>query len=196
MTALAFVDVETTGLSPHRQHHTWEIAVIRRENGHDLEYLWQRRVFIASADPEALAINRYHQRFRVPDGEQAIALPTDTSGETYTLSDAQLRNEVTAALSGAVLIGSNPGFDAGGIGAYLLAEPWHYRPLDVITLAAGYLIGAGRAAEVTIPYSSRTLSRALGIEPPGADDAHTALPDARWMRDLYDAIPTAVPGSV
>ncbi|MFB7900287.1 hypothetical protein ACFC1B_28655, partial [Streptomyces xiamenensis] len=64
--------------------------------------------------------------------------------------------------------------------------PWHYRPVDVATLAAGHLIGAGRAAEVTVPYSSRALSRALGVEPPG-HDAHTALADARWARDLHDA---------
>jgi DNA polymerase III epsilon subunit-like protein len=38
------------------------------------------------------------------------------------------------------------------------------------------------------PINSRWLSRQVGVEPPGPDVAHTALGDARWARDVYDAV--------
>jgi DNA polymerase III epsilon subunit-like protein len=36
--------------------------------------------------------------------------------------------------------------------------------------------------------SSKWLSRKVGVEPPGEGVAHTALGDARWARDVYDAV--------
>jgi hypothetical protein len=43
-------------------------------------------------------------------------------------------------------------------------------------------------ARDTKPISSRWLSRQVGVEPPGEGVAHTALGDARWARDVHDAI--------
>jgi hypothetical protein len=43
-------------------------------------------------------------------------------------------------------------------------------------------------AKDTKPISSRGLSRQIGVEPPAEGVAHTALGDARWVRDMYDAI--------
>lgn len=40
MTALAIVDLETTGVSPDR-HHLWEIGLIVRTDDTDREYCWQ-----------------------------------------------------------------------------------------------------------------------------------------------------------
>ncbi|MBH0244568.1 hypothetical protein I3W98_19500, partial [Streptomyces cavourensis] len=68
--------------------------------------------------------------------------------------------------------------------------PWHYRTIDVATLAAGFMWAQEPElmAKDTKPISSRWLSRQVGVEPPGEDVAHTALGDARWARDVYDAI--------
>lgn len=191
---LAFVDVETTGLDPS-QHTPWEIAVIRREDGTQTEHLWQirppeshlRRI----ADPDALRIGRYRERMAVPDGAVAARMPSGTSEEMYPLLSLRgVCKEIATALDSAILVGSNPAFDAAFLLDLLVSHPppWHYRPIDVATLAAGWLTGAGRADEVSVPYSSRGLSRAIGVAPPGPGVAHTALGDARWARDMWDAV--------
>ncbi|MCK1813309.1 3'-5' exonuclease [Streptomyces sp. XM4011] len=190
---IAFVDTETTGLGP-AIHDVWEIAVIRRADGVDAEHLWQIRLDaqqLEKADPEALRINRYHERVAAIDPRFGAADMTHPCGMPHLVHYPGMVDALHAALADAVLVGSNPAFDAAFLKALLARAgatetPWHYRPVDVATLAAGHLIGAGRSAEVTVPYSSRSLSRALGVEPPG-HDAHTALADARWARDLYDA---------
>jgi len=71
--------------------------------------------------------------------------------------------------------------------------------VDIATLAAGRKLGmvemvrrmGGKAFpsdEVPFPFSSRDLSRWTGVEPPAAEVAHTALGDARWARDVFDAV--------
>jgi hypothetical protein len=40
------------------------------------------------------------------------------------------------------------------------------------------------------PWNSNDLSRGLGIDP-DAYERHTALGDARWVRDQYDAMMAA-----
>lgn len=196
MTALAFVDTETTGLDPTR-HDAWEIAVIRRDpDGTETENLWQIRVPLESADPEALKIGRYEERFIVHD-EWAAALVAPTGKRILNLTLPEMLFDLQDALSGAVIVGSNPGFDVAFLTPLLRRHnrrlTWHYRPVDVATLAAGYLHGAGRADLPTVPYSSRGLSLAVGVEPPGDDTAHTALGDARWARDVYDAVTGGTP---
>ncbi|WP_267595512.1 hypothetical protein [Carbonactinospora thermoautotrophica] len=39
-----------------------------------------------------------------------------------------------------------------------------------------------------MPWRSDELSIACEVEPAPPEDRHTALGDARWARDLYDAI--------
>lgn len=193
-TPIAFVDTETTGLDP-RHADAWEIAVIRREDGVDTEHLWQVRPNLDTADPEALAIGKYHDRFAVPDGWDAIQ--TFTDGPPWRLTLPEMLFDLQTVLANAVVVGSNPGFDITFLTKLLQAHarklPWHYRTVDIATLAAGYLRGydlsAGETSpELTLPWSSRALSQAVGVQPPGPDTAHTALGDARWAKAVYDAI--------
>lgn len=201
MPNLAFVDCETTHLDP-RHGDAWEIAVIRRrEDGTDTEYVWQVRPDLSTADPEALKIGRYEERFAVPDGWDAIEFIP--SGPPMRSKIQEMLFDLQEALEGAVVIGSNPGFDVAFLTKLLQAHgrklPWHYRPVDIATLAAGYRHGQAASGAYggdfafpsdypTLPYKSYDLSRAVGVEPPGPDTAHTALGDARWARDVYDAV--------
>jgi DNA polymerase III epsilon subunit-like protein len=195
---LAFTDCETTGLDPFL-HDPWEIAVILRHDGHDEEHVFRIEPDLTNADPEALRMNRYYERTSDPDWKW-------DDRETAARHLYEL-------LTRAVLIGSNPAFDAEML-THLLGRyfdeprPWHYRTIDVVTLAAGSLYG--RAAErarrgvgawfprITAvlgwPWRSYDVSRLVEVEPPAPDVGHTALPDARWVRDLWDQI--TVPGVV
>lgn len=191
-TPIAFVDTETTHLDP-RHGGAWEIAVIRRrEDGVDAEYLWQVRPDLTTADPESLGIGRFQERFAVPDGWDAIEC--FASGPPMKLTLSEMLFDLQDALDGAVLVGSNPGFDVAFLSKLLQAHnrkmPWHYRPIDVATLAAGYMwaLEPELMARDPKPISSRWLSRQVGVEPPGDGVAHTALGDARWARDVFDAV--------
>jgi DNA polymerase III epsilon subunit-like protein len=202
VTAIAFVDTETTGLDPQR-HEVWEVAIILRRDDVDTEHLWQIRPpeghLRHIAQPDALKINRYYERIAVPHGAEAADLLHPEGPHPLTVIGAA--TGIAEVLTGAVLVGSNPGFDAAFLRRFLgLGEPpWHYRPVDIATLAAGRKLGmvemirqvGGKGLpsdKVTFPFSSRDLSRWVGVEPPGDDVAHTALGDARWARDVFDAV--------
>ena len=103
----------------------------------------------------------------------------------------QALREVEAATRGAHLIGAVPNFDAEVLGnrmrANSICPSWHYHLQDFETLIVGYLCGQGKSAP-PFPWKSDELSRLVGVEPPGDDDRHTALGDARWVLRAWDAI--------
>jgi DNA polymerase III epsilon subunit-like protein len=213
---LAFIDTETTGLDP-RKHDAWEIAVIVRDaeyaaagiTRYDREHVWQIPVPLDTAEPKALEIGRYHERFRVPSDTEAIEVNAD--GTIYQrLLLPEFLFDLQEVLKDAVLIGSNPAFDDAFLKKLLQDNGrrigWHYRTVDIATMAVGHLYGQaytltkqqcdpafyGRAdALLEGGWRSYELSRLMGIEPPSKADAHTALGDARWARDVYDAITKA-----
>lgn len=207
MTTLAFVDTETTHLSPELGD-AWEIAVIiRRGTNPDRELLWQIRTSLAKADPEALDIGRYHERFAVPDGALAAKMPTSGEGAPVPVTGKDMMLDLMDALDGAIMVGSNPSFDASFLtklfGSAHVTPAWHYRTIDVATLAAGFLYGQaermthrdcdaswyGKVAErIGFPWKSYQASETVGVPRPAGAAAHTALGDARWARDLHDAI--------
>ncbi|WP_445524767.1 3'-5' exonuclease [Streptomyces cyslabdanicus] len=193
MTAIAFVDCETTHLDAEIGE-AWEVAVILRtqEDGEqpiDTEYLWQFAIDQAAADPEALRIGRFHERNIVHPGCPAARI---VPGGADCVSRKEAVEAIVSVLSGAVLVGSNPGFDERFLRKLLGpgGAQWHYRPYDIVQLAAAKI---GAQAAGPLPWSSRALSRAIGVEPPTPDTAHTALGDARWARDVYDTATTPQP---
>ena len=185
---LAFTDTETTHLDAEIGD-AWEVAVVLREfddDGHtDTEYVWQFRPDLTVADPESLKIGRFEERYKVPPYAEA-AFTAHESGHVTPMTRAEAVTAITNVLSGAVLVGSNPGFDDRFLRKLLGpgSAQWHYRPYDIVQLAA---MKVGFEAAGPLPWSSRALSRAVGVEPPG-DDAHQALIDARHVRDVYDAL--------
>ncbi|WP_181785610.1 3'-5' exonuclease [Streptomyces phytophilus] len=185
---LAVVDTETTGLDRFL-HDAWEIAAIVRADGYEDEYVFRIEPDLTNADSKALEINRYHERTTAPD---------------WRWDDRQTAaTRLYSLLNGAVILGSNPAFDADMIGNlfgryYADPRPWHYRVIDVPAMAAGWLYGANEhftysgpvdlAETVALPWKSYHLSEALGVAPPAEKERHTALADARWQVALYDAV--------
>ncbi|MEV4975595.1 3'-5' exonuclease [Streptomyces scopuliridis] len=189
MTPLAFLDTETTHLNAELGD-AWEVAVILREfddnEPTDTEYVWQIRPNLATADPEALKIGRYLERFAVPPHAEA-AWTGYEHGPVLPMKRSEVADAILNVLRGAVLIGSNPGFDDRFLRKLLGpgSAQWHYRPYDIVQLAAAKV---GLKAAGPLPWSSYDMSRAVGVEPPTKGVAHTALGDCRWVRDFYNAI--------
>lgn len=198
MTApVCFVDTETTGLDPDR-HEIWEVGLILPGGA---EYEWQLPVDLSRADPIALNIGRFHERrwsyISYPD-RPALMAP-----ESFAPTFVKLTRGLH--LAGAVV-----SFDEKRLERLLRANGecpmWHYHLVDVEALAAGCLRErarewAGRTggdqdlsedvesmrAIATPPWSSTTLSLAVGVNPEDFD-RHTALGDARWVKAIYEAV--------
>lgn len=207
MSRIVFVDTETTGLDP-LLHEVWEIALIeRREDGDYPTHLFVKPQHLETADANALQVNRFYERTH--DFADA---PSDKPGQQWSGIRTAAR-KIARITTGAVLVGSNPAYDALMLNKLLrsqkMAPAWHYRPICVATMAYGYLHGtvaehnvgvedgvykdahgpAAVEAEAQHPaFSSRGLSLACGIDPPVGDAAHTAMADADWVRRWYDAL--------
>lgn len=231
MTRLVFLDCETTGLDPRRAE-PWEVALIRRELGEDdytasqpdVEYLFQLfPLNLAQADPMALAISGFKQRQATSmsiggpmiDGGAVAQKRKDTVIDPPNYSRTsrdQVLGQIDRYIDQAVVVGSNVGkFDLAEILWRTLtdagfAPTWHYHPIDVASLAAGYAMGhnAGTAPEraqwadgptpnrgllpdLSFPFKSDRVTSAIGV-PATTKGKHTALADARWARDTFDAV--------
>ena len=181
---IVFLDTETTSLRPDRR--AWDIGIIVREPGKpDTEHFWfvaASDLDLGNADPMSLKIGRFYERHPEykPGG--------DGYGDTVPEADAM--HYVEALTRGAHLVGAVPNFDAEVLGARMRAHgicpSWHYHLQDFETLIIGYLRGLGQVPE--FPWKSDELSRTIGVEPPGDDDRHTALGDARWAARVWDAV--------
>lgn len=174
MTAYCFLDLETTGLNPEVAE-IWEIgAVLRDADGTRREQSAMFAPNLGTAEPEALRVGRFHERFD-------IDLCDDPRAQAHIIA---------SELAGRVLVTSNSGFDPDFLARFLRAhevEPtWHFRPLNVQDLAAGWLMRYSYPLE--IPWCSTDLSRVCGVEPPGPEERHTALGDARWVERWFDAV--------
>lgn len=176
---VAYVDTETLGLNPV-QHPIWETAIIID----NVEHCWQTIVSptdIDRADPVALTINRFHDRYN----------------RDLALTAVESAVKVESLLAGRHIVGAVPSFDEQRLRRlcdYALRHglppegcryPWHYHLIDVEALMLGFLCGQGR--KIVLPWKSHDLSLACGVENLLADE-HTALGDARWVRHVYERI--------
>lgn len=205
MTALAFIDTETTGTDPDL-HQVWEVAYILADHDPDQARLTisSRQRFVdagvdlTNADPMALQISRFHQR-----RHDQIAPPAGGRCPSATIAQ-----EVARDTAGRHLVGAVPAFDAAFLTRMLrrhgTAPAWHYHLIDVEALVAGYLQGfaAGTlrhaedatSAEVAAckgpsaaPWKSTDLAEAVGVTTDPASK-HTALGDATWAMRQYATV--------
>lgn len=186
---IAFIDTETTSLRPDRR--AWEIALILRQPGQDdVEHRWLiswADLDLGNADPAALRIGGFYERHPEANGEADRSSYISATGA----HDEQIALlQVEELTRGAILMGSNPSFDAETLAARMrshgICPSWHYRVEDVPTLAKGWLLGLGGRWE-PLPAKSEEISKACGIDPQEYE-RHTALGDCHWIRDLYDRV--------
>lgn len=207
MTGLVFLDTETVTLD-YGPDVIWEIGLILRNGDVDQEWRWQMRPNLAVAHPKALEVSRYHERFAVPAGTPVVGWGPFNADYPARMSKRALAVALAAMLQGRHVVGAVPGFDTERIRLFLarhgLVPTWHYHLIDVENVALGYLAGAqaeamlwGNATSRVLsgvntfdgpPWKSDDLSRVCGVEPPADGERHTALGDARWVRDWYDRI--------
>ena len=178
MTALCFVDTETTSLDPHTRV-AWDVALIRREDdGTEKRRQFfvelTNREFIA-ADSTSLEIGGYDERY---DPVEAIS----------KRSAAAIIAEFT---DDAVLAAATPDFDAHGLATILeaagLQPKWHYKLLDVTTFANGVLLAKGIPPEDELwPSSLGNVGEWLDVEV-SESTRHTAMGDAEYHMAVFDA---------
>lgn len=210
-TPIVFLDTETDGVHPGRK--VWEVAMIRRDDTGERETSFYVEIDLSTADPFGLRVGRFYDRH--PLGRFLSGIDASLSGPG--LSAARAAHSIARVTHGAHIVGMVPNFDTEVLGNLLRAEgltpAGHYHLQDVENLAVGYFARCKHDAELFVayatgdeerarhaadveryaalsrpPYDSETLSRALGVEPPGDDERHTALGDARWAMRLYDKI--------
>lgn len=203
MTTIVFLDTETTGLDFER-HEIWEVGLSVRNHrepmSYDGEWLWQMWPDLSKADPGGLRVGRFYERERLTghaalkgrDIAPAIELASpwwsdeDRSNKNRTKGSSrrEIAERLARILDGATLVGAVPDFDARFLSRFLpsqgQAATWHYHLVDVETLAAGRL-------RKPPPWSFDELLAEFGLTYDEAD-RHTALGDARMVRDLYDAV--------
>lgn len=237
---LAFCDTETTGFYVDAGHEAWEVAVLvvdterpwtaneiqltgdaardvqSMQPGESVERTWQLPVDVSKADPMALSMNGWYTRsLQHKHGDKAW----ESVGDPEPWSHERWAREFMELVHGCTLIGAVPSFDerfltralrqGGGVPC------WHYQPIDVETLAAGWVLGQAEvllslggqrydksdmavsdrmlvslAAEfMTPPWDSEALSKAIGVNP-DLFERHSALGDCRWAKAIWDVIMT------
>lgn len=183
MTRICFIDTETTGLDRKRRQ-IWDFACVVRDIDDDGNYTDQEVQFfievdLTNADPFGLKIGHFWDRY--PQTFEACRT-AHYEGRIYSKYDAARRiSELTAD---AIWVGAVPSFDEETCAKLLRQEGfvprWDYHLVDVETFAGGHL-------GITPPWKNDVINKAAGIVIPEAD-RHTALGDARGVRDLYDKI--------
>ena len=185
MTALAFIDTETTGLSP-TAHEVWEFAAVLANHDGDTLTVTDTihldiTVSLRTSEPGALRIGGYYAR---RDGSR---LPG-----ARLCSPEMAAPEIARATADRHIVAANPAFDVAFLEQLLRRHDqgpaWSYHLIDVSPLVAGYLAARGCDDNVNVaPYRSRELATALGVDV-SDDDRHTALGDARWVLRQYATV--------
>src|SRR5437867_3073234 len=121
MNRIIFLDTEATGLYTFRGHRPWEIGYIIRDldSGQpDTKKLFHIKPDLTKADPMALSISGYYERFRGDVRTGAGHYSEKLPGWTKRFKK-DIALELAKDLSGAHIFGNVPGFDANMLDVWL-----------------------------------------------------------------------------
>jgi hypothetical protein len=208
---LVFCDTETDGLaSPWVPggRRIWEIAAIRREADRS-EHQFHSFVRLdelgfdvddpGEARRRSLYVGGFYQRH-----PQLVGSPVAADHRNVVSYHAAAARLLELFAGPAVLVGAVPSFDAESLRHLLhvtgllpadaiapdrtdsgsaepIGSPWRGRLVCVWSLVAG------RTGVPTHALDRPVVARRLGIDPDRYAH-HTALDDARWVRDVHDAV--------
>lgn len=191
---VAFVDTETTGLDPER-HRVWEVAVIVDGD----EHVWQQQL---AGNPRCCNDEACPYNWR--DVDLWVLEHTgimDRYDHATALAPWESIMRFVNLTRGRHLVGACPWFDSERLHRALLGFPdhtgrsrdlpWHYHLVDVETLAVGAMFARAHDLDdvsLSLPWESESISRVLGVEPPTGSHRHNALADARWAKQVFEAI--------
>lgn len=167
---LVVVDIETSGLDPHR-HTVLEVCAINLRTNDELHFVPEPKLdWKISASNEAMAINRYFERHVYRD-----QLDTETSAKRW--------EELADMLDGAIVCGAAPWFDVSFLDPLLWPDTkprrdHHLR--DLGTYAAGVL-----AVDPAVSWSQSRVLELLNITNTGP---HSARGDARACAEAFLAL--------
>jgi hypothetical protein len=190
VSALVFMDTETTGLS--LTDDIWEFAAVRRnEDGteSELHMFLEHDANKCAQLPEKFR-DDHMRRFPPSHGgvEWASGVyPKDRAGRAIVNFFRVASGEPKPHVVGAV-----PNFDTERVNLLLPnyeRDPWHYHLIDVESLAVGALVARRLQGHVdlSLPWDSDELSTAVGVVPTQFE-RHTAMGDVRWAMAIYDAV--------
>lgn len=209
---VAFVDIETTGLDPERDG-IWEIAVI--VDGH--ETVWQQALSsdeIANVHPKAAEITDFHNRYdpmhaltpnRSVRRLSELLAGRHLIGACPWFDSERMHRAILADVFG--LLNRDLPWHYHLIDVENLAVGYlRHKQLNLEqddeqrawleTARAGGEIDEDQYRRwslvdfdpTVLPWKSRDLSAALGVDPADFQPAHTALADARWAKAIYETI--------
>jgi len=167
---LIFLDTETTGLDDNL-HEVWEIAWTVND-----DIAVESRILVHSlktADPKALEMNHY------------IEMHTGGARSLGPMTDLEVRK----VIEGNTLVCANPPFDRGFLKKRWGYEPWHYRSIDLESMALG-ILGHERPKGLK-DISTELLELGYNIREPD----HTARGDVMTLRDCYIALRDIMKGT-
>ena len=169
-TPLAFLDTETFGL---RDDDAVFEAAVAYETGDPLLFSFPVSAdMLRTATPEALEVNGFERRWQAHQGQM--------------FADVQCRR----ALSGHMIVGSNPDFDASrllrrwGLDADSRGVPWHHRKLN-LSDAAYWVLGLDEPPGMAKVVALLNDQYGAGIEPEGV---HTAVAGVVTLRNCWQAL--------
>lgn len=196
---IVILDTETTASPDNRKARAWEVAALHFVPGNypvtpegftELAEVGESALLLYTqlcdldmghADGIALAMNGFYERHP--------QMVDDEVGSSTVDSELEVLEIIESFTRGATLAGSNPWFDMDVLGRRMRAvgikPSWHYHPLDVPTLAQGWL--RGRVGVHEIPTKSDEISRKLSVDP-DAFGRHSAVGDVLWMDALLRRI--------
>ena len=163
MNDLIYLDTETTGLDPEK-HDVWEIAWAVND------VPVEERILVHSlkaAEYKALEMNGYFYR-------HAGALPR-SDGPWVDL-------DVRKILEGNTLVCANPTFDRMFLRKRWGLEPYHYRSIDVESVALGVLQLDRPKGLKDIAEALRKLGYAISVPD------HSAAKDVEVLRECFIAL--------
>lgn len=182
MSKIVFLDTETTSLRHDRR--VWDVGlIVRQENLTEIEWSWfldAKELDLGNADLGSLKIGRFYERH--PQYRADLEVVEEEMDDP--VFEQAVMSRVEVATRGATIVGAVPWFDTDVLGQRMrangLCPSWHYHLVDVETLAAG-------ALRLSPPWDFDVLLAKFDLTYDEAD-RHTAIGDARMVRDLYDAV--------